>query len=190
MTDNIRTGVALVGGYLLGRTKKAKMAIGLGMFLVGKRLDLDPRHVGKLLANSPVLGSLNDQVRRELVEATRSAATAALTQRAEGLADSLHQRTLGLNRKSEPTAEGDDDAPSALDEEDGNDEKPARRTASEKAARGRKQADPDNRRTASGRTRSASGAARKASSHARSRSGAPQKATASATRKSRGESHG
>ncbi|MET7802099.1 hypothetical protein [Streptomyces decoyicus] len=97
MMNNAKIGVALVGGYLLGRTKKAKLAIGLGMFLAGKKLNLDPRQLGTLVANSPVLGPLNDQVRKELVDATKSAAGAALTQRMNGLADSLHERTLALD---------------------------------------------------------------------------------------------
>ncbi|MGW3406944.1 hypothetical protein, partial [Streptomyces zhihengii] len=97
MTKNAKIAVALVGGYLLGRTKKAKMAIGLGMFLAGKKLDLDPRRIGKLIAETPALGGLSDQVRKELVEATKSAATQALTQRATGLADSLAQRTKALD---------------------------------------------------------------------------------------------
>ena len=54
MMNNAKIGVALVGGYFLGRTKKAKMAIGLGMFLAGKKLNLDPKQLGKLVANSPV----------------------------------------------------------------------------------------------------------------------------------------
>jgi len=105
MTGNGKIGVALVGGYLLGRTKKAKMAIGLGMFLAGKKLSFDPAQLGKLVANSPVLGSLNTQVRKELVEATKSAATSALTKRASGLADSYLKlpRSLraGLNANRE-----------------------------------------------------------------------------------------
>ncbi|MFI1654357.1 hypothetical protein ACH4ZU_05335 [Streptomyces sp. NPDC020472] len=96
MTKNVRIGAALVGGYLLGRTRKARLALGFGLFLAGRRLDLDPRRVGRALASSPLVGSLNDQVRKELVEATKSAATEALVQRAEGLADSLNRRTRAL----------------------------------------------------------------------------------------------
>ncbi|RFU82666.1 hypothetical protein DY218_32025 [Streptomyces triticagri] len=121
MTGNVKTGVALVGGYLLGRTKKARMAIGLGMFLAGRKLDLDPARLGKLVANSPVLGGLNDQVRKELVEATKTAATGALTKRATGLADSLQDRTRALNdplRGRGETGEEDD----GRDEESGPDE--------------------------------------------------------------------
>ncbi|MFD5731761.1 hypothetical protein ACFWIY_02875 [Streptomyces sioyaensis] len=96
MMSNAKIGVALVGGYVLGRTKKAKLAIGLGMYLAGKRLPLDPKQLGKLVANSPVLGPLNDQVRSELVDATKSAVSTALTQRMSALTDSLHERTLEL----------------------------------------------------------------------------------------------
>ncbi|MCT4353919.1 hypothetical protein M5362_12350 [Streptomyces sp. Je 1-79] len=106
---NATTAAALVGGYLLGRTKKAKMAIGVGMFLAGRRLDLDPRRIGKLLAASPVTGALSDQVRRELVEATKSAATQALTRRATGLADTLQRRTQALGGTDEEDAETDAD---------------------------------------------------------------------------------
>ncbi|MFI9076580.1 hypothetical protein ACIGW8_08745 [Streptomyces sioyaensis] len=95
--SNAKIGVALVGGYVLGRTKKAKLAIGLGMYLAGKRLPLDPKQLGKLVANSPVLGALHDQVRSELVDATKSAVSTALTQRMSALTDSLHERTLELS---------------------------------------------------------------------------------------------
>lgn len=144
MMSTAKIGVALVGGYLLGRTKKAKMAIGLGMFLAGKKLHLDPRQLGALVANSPVLGPLNDQVRKELVDATKSAAGAALNQRMNGLADSLHERTLALEEggtdgagraaddaepEDEPRGEaGDvDDVADAGDAADAESEKPAPR---------------------------------------------------------------
>ncbi|MFD5429552.1 hypothetical protein [Streptomyces sp. NPDC127084] len=162
MTTNVKIGVAVVGGYFLGRTRKAKLAIGLGMFLAGRKLNLDPRHIGKVLANSPVLGSLNEQVRRELVETTRSAATTALTERATSLAESLHQRTLELNQGSEPEAED-----AAVDDE------AAPAEAKKKTAT---------------RTRSASEGARKKSAAARKRASAPRRSTASTGRKSRGGS--
>ncbi len=123
MMSNAKIGVALVGGYLLGRTKKAKMAIGLGMFLAGKKLNLDPKQLGTLVANSPVLGPLNDQVRKELVDATKAAAGTALTQRMSGLADSLHERTAALTEGRDAAGDTeravDDEAPRAgADDED------------------------------------------------------------------------
>ncbi|MFD8920838.1 hypothetical protein ACFV0Y_23915 [Streptomyces sp. NPDC059569] len=180
MTGNVKIAVALAGGYLLGRTKKAKMAIGLGMFLAGKKLSFDPKQLGKLVANSPVLGSLNDQVRKELVDATKSAATNALTQRASGLADSLHQRTLDLDGRAgraeddEDLDEADqdfrnDDAGNSDDEHDEHDEH------DEKPAPGRRAAA---KRTAKPAAKAASGARRTASNH----TGEPRKKTSSATR--------
>jgi hypothetical protein len=106
MMTNAKVGVALVGGYVLGRTKKAKLAIGLGMFLAGKKLDLDPRALKRLLTESPVVGALSDQVRDELIGATKAAATRALTQRVTGLADSLHERTRVLGGTAD---DGEDD---------------------------------------------------------------------------------
>lgn len=190
MTVNAKIGAALVGGYLLGRTKKAKLAIGFGMFLAGKKLSLDPKQLGKMLADSPLLGGVSDQVRKELVGATKTAATNALTQRATGLADSLHQRTLELEDPSGGQAKNDrpddgadeaegDDAPDARDDErdgddegdEGTEEKPAphRRAAKKTAARktakstggARKKAAPAARKTASGARRTASSNARR-----------------------------
>ncbi|MFI1497335.1 hypothetical protein [Streptomyces platensis] len=121
MMTNAKMGVALVGGYLLGRTKKAKMALGLGLFLAGKKLNLDPKRLGTLVANSPVLGPLNDQVRKELVDATKAAAGTALTQRMSGLADSLHERTVALSEGRDASGEieriADDGRPAADGEE-------------------------------------------------------------------------
>ncbi|MEI5032041.1 hypothetical protein RB201_01465 [Streptomyces sp. S1A(2023)] len=123
MTKNAKIGAALVGGYLLGRTKKAKLALGFGMFLLGKKIDLDPRQLGRMLADSPVLGSLNDQVRKELVDATKTAATKAVTQRAGSLADSLQQRTQALGAGSgtdeeEPDEEDDETRTAAADDDE------------------------------------------------------------------------
>src|SRR4051812_43467565 len=96
MMTNAKIGTALVGGYVLGRTKKAKLAIGLGMFLAGKKLPLNADALRQALWDSPVLGELNSQVREQIVDATRTAAKGALVQRASGLADTLHQRTQRL----------------------------------------------------------------------------------------------
>ncbi|WP_079273083.1 hypothetical protein [Streptomyces sp. TN58] len=191
---NTTTAAALVGGYLLGRTKKAKMAIGVGMFLAGRRLDLDPRRLGKLLAASPVTGALSEQIRRELFEATRSAAAQALTQRAAGLADSLQQRTRALGREDAAEADGDDgprtrkrDAEASDDgaePDDAGDDSRRRRTRSTAAAKtaGKK---GGSRASSSGGT---SGRGTGKSTAARKRTSAPRKSTASHRRKSEGDS--
>ncbi|MEV6401008.1 hypothetical protein AB0M39_40590 [Streptomyces sp. NPDC051907] len=196
MQSNVKIGVAVVGGYFLGRTRKAKMAISLGMFLAGRKLDFDPRQVGKLLANSPLLGSLNDQVRRELVDATKSAAASALAQRATNLADSLQQRTLELGQKDDPEgqdepadeADEEDGPPEAADEESGKRRRPARSKASGSTSGAKEKAAPS-KRAAAARSRSAAGETKKRATPAR-RSGTPRKSTASTARKSRGEGNG
>ncbi|MFD6274891.1 hypothetical protein ACFWFI_04835 [Streptomyces sp. NPDC060209] len=203
MTVNAKIGAALVGGYLLGRTKKAKLAIGFGMFLAGKKLSLDPKQLGRMLADSPLLGTLNDQVRNELVGATKTAATNALTQRATGLADSLRKRTLELDDPSGAQArdeedEGDEeddlDARDAQDDED--DEESGSEGAEEKPAPRRKAAAKKASNPASKTAGAASGARRTASGGARKKTGSATRKTASGTRRTassnarRGDSNG
>ncbi|WP_433859200.1 hypothetical protein [Streptomyces kronopolitis] len=169
MMTNAKIGVALVGGYVLGRTKKAKLAIGLGMYLAGKRLNLDPRQLGKLVANSPVLGPLNDQVRGELVDATKSAATSALTQRMSALTDSLHERTLALSdaggdsgRGAEPSDEPESAVhPDSEDEEPEDDEDHGSAESAESAEG--KQSAPSGQKTATSSARSGKSSAGKTS---------------------------
>ncbi|MFI7094027.1 hypothetical protein [Streptomyces lydicus] len=190
MMNNAKIGVALAGGYLLGRTKKAKLAIGLGMYLAGKKLNLDPKQLGKLVANSPVLGPLNDQVRRELVDATKSAATSALTQRMSGLADSLHERTLDL-RDAGGDAEAEEpdapDAPDASDEREkaddaGRAKESGSATRSKRPAKSAK-ASPSSRPAKSAAGKASSGARKSASGARKTASGARKTASGTARRK-------
>ncbi|MEX2981763.1 ABC transporter substrate-binding protein [Streptomyces sp. C36] len=104
--NNAKMGAAVLGGYVLGRTKKAKLAIGLGSLLAGSRVK--PGQLGKVLAESPFLSNVNDQVRRELVSAGKAAATSVLTAKAEHLADSLHERTAGMRDKAAVTSGGEE----------------------------------------------------------------------------------
>ncbi|ESP99008.1 hypothetical protein B591_12648 [Streptomyces sp. GBA 94-10 4N24] len=201
MTKNAKIGAALVGGYLLGRTKKAKLAIGFGMFLAGKKLDLDPKKIGSMLASSPVLGGLSDQVRKDLVGATRTAATNALTQRATSFADSLHQRTLRLDdpeaaREEEQRDAGDaDDADAAegeAHEPEDRDEEPEVRSE-EKPARSGKSSSGRGGSGSGGSSGSAPGkkaasTARRTTSQARAK--APAKKTAAKSRSTRGGGRG
>lgn len=194
MTGNMKVGVALVGGYLLGRTKKAKMAIGFGMFLAGKKLNFDPKQLGKLVANSPVLGTLNNQVREQLVDATRSAATNALTQRASGLADSLHRRTLDLEdpdgREDARADERDEDEGDADEKARQQDRKPASRRKSASKSPAESSAG-STAGTTSGARRTDSGDARKkTTSTARKTASRGRKTASSAARKEGGGRNG
>ncbi|MEU6083280.1 hypothetical protein [Streptomyces sp. NPDC047108] len=200
MMTNGKIAVALVGGYLLGRTKKAKVALGLGMFLAGKKLSLDPQQLGKLLANSPALSGLSNQARKQLVDATKSAATTALTNRANSLAESLHDRTLSL-RDGGPDRDAADEAPADDDteyededagrEDDrGSARKKTQRAERDEEPRGDQRSTPRRKAAAASRPRkstasstarkTASGGARKTASGARkTASGTPKKAAKS-----------
>ncbi|AJE87075.1 hypothetical protein SLNWT_6699 [Streptomyces albus] len=203
---NIKIGAALAGGYLLGRTKKAKLAIGFGMFLAGKKLDLDPRALAKTLAASPALSGLNQQVRKELVDATKSAATDALTKRVSGLADSLQDRTkaIGTADSSRRADQEEDEAGDA--EEDGRaargdggdgeeaEETRPKKTAARRKAPARKTGTPT-RKSQEGGRRSREGSAsvpkaRGEGSPARKRTAAAAKKTSASARKARGERNG
>ncbi|WP_406473320.1 hypothetical protein [Streptomyces platensis] len=205
MMTNAKIGVALVGGYLLGRTKKAKMALGLGLFLAGKKLNLDPKQLGTLVANSPVLGPLNDQVRKELVDATKAAAGTALTQRMSGLADSLHERTVALNEgrdvsggieratdddRSAADAEGQaPEADARGDAEDSGDAEGAADAEEKRAPRRKAPAAASAKTATKTATKSSAASAKKSGSAARSTARRPS-ASASGTAKSSGKNAG
>ena len=71
--DGGKIAAAVIGGYLLGRTKKMKFAIMLGGALMGKKLPTDPAQLlklaGGLVEKSPELQRLDTAVRGRLMEA-------------------------------------------------------------------------------------------------------------------------
>ncbi|MGW0231279.1 hypothetical protein ACWDWO_23475 [Actinopolymorpha singaporensis] len=106
MDNTTKIVLAVVGGYVLGRRKKARFALLLGSALAGKRLDL--RSLGQeafeRLSESPQFGRIKDEVTGELVSTGRAAAMARLTKPLDRLADSLEERTAGLTGK--PSGDG------------------------------------------------------------------------------------
>ncbi|MFC8083427.1 hypothetical protein [Streptomyces sp. NPDC057340] len=120
MNDSSRTAMAaaVAGGYLLGRTKKAKLAFAVGSYLVGRRVGLSPGQVlGQGLGGlqrAPGFQELSDQVRGELLTATRAAVTAAANRRLTGLADGLRERTDALTG-----VDGRDNGGDGRDDRDG-----------------------------------------------------------------------
>ncbi|MFC8102887.1 hypothetical protein [Streptomyces sp. NPDC057363] len=102
---------AVAGGYLLGRTRKARLALAVGTYLVGRRVGLTPGRVLSQglagLQQTPQLQELTDQVRGELLTAGRAAVTAAANRGLTGLADTLRDRTdalTGTGRLDDETA--------------------------------------------------------------------------------------
>ncbi|MFC7896051.1 hypothetical protein [Streptomyces sp. NPDC057381] len=122
---------AVAGGYLMGRTKKAKLALAVGSYLMGRRIGLSPGQILSQgmsgLQRNPQLQELTDQLRGELLTAGRTAATAAANRTLTGLADSLRDRTdalTGAGRRDDgyDADHGDDEGYEDYEDEGGPDE--------------------------------------------------------------------
>ncbi|WP_399894068.1 hypothetical protein ACGH7X_36620 [Streptomyces sp. BBFR51] len=156
---------AVAGGYLLGRTKKAKLAFAVGSYLAGRRIGLSPGQVLSQglgdLQRMPQVRELTEQVRGELLTAGRAAVTAAANRRLTGLADTLRDRTEALTGES-LRDDADDEAreEGAGDEEDREEargpapappHRPAKKTAKRPAKRAAKKTVPAKKATAPAR---------------------------------------
>src|SRR5436305_5764019 len=118
MNNAAKLGAGVAGGYLLGRTKKLKLAIGLGAWLMGKRLQMSPGQLAMQglgqLRQSPEFAEITDRLRNEVGGAGRKAISAAASSRMESLADRLRERNEGVDDEEDDY--DDEDAP--VDEED------------------------------------------------------------------------
>ncbi|CAO5160729.1 conserved hypothetical protein [Frankia sp. AiPs1] len=117
--SNVKCGLALVGGYVLGRTRKAKAAISLGLWLSGHNY-----HAKDLLRDQMVRltrstegEKLINQFRGPATEAGRRAAMAvyeaqldrlsgALAGRTERLTSALHDPEKAVRDGTEAVREG------------------------------------------------------------------------------------
>ncbi|MFI9263280.1 DNA primase [Streptomyces werraensis] len=179
-------GLAIGAGYLLGRTKKLKMALAVGGLVAGKKLNLSPRAVADLvsqqLRDNPQFKELGDQLRGELRGAGKAASGALVERQISSLADRLHGRTAEVrgrlsgdgaeDRDAEDTGEGPDDHEPDDTGEDRDDE----------GGRGR---EPDTARTAKKAAKKApakkGSAAKKAAPAKRAAGGPAKKAAAKKT---------
>ncbi|MBB4794691.1 DNA primase [Streptomyces nodosus] len=100
MMNRTALGLAIGAGYLLGRTRKMKLAFTVASLVAGKRKDLNPRaladRINQQLTENPQLKEMGDQLRQELRGAGKAASGALLDRRIEGIADRLHDRTAQL----------------------------------------------------------------------------------------------
>src|SRR3954469_10814732 len=124
MNNAAKLGAGVAGGYLLGRTKKLKMAVGLGAWLIGKKLDLSPSQpamqgLGQL-RESPQFGELSERLRGEVGGAGKRALAAAATSRMESLADRMADRNDRLTGEADEDYD-DDEEKGPVDEADDQD---------------------------------------------------------------------
>ncbi|MEU4998038.1 DNA primase [Streptomyces sp. NPDC021622] len=133
-------GLALGAGYVLGRTKKMKLALAVGTMVAAKRMRLGPRVLGDLvsrqLQENPQFKEIGDQLRADLQGVGRAASGALVERQMEGLADRLHGRTEQLRDRIAGVAP---DVPGATDEAEDEpaEEEPAEEVASERKPKSR-----------------------------------------------------
>jgi hypothetical protein len=106
-----RMALGVAGGYLLGRSRKMKLATFLAIVAAGGK------HPGELLRRVPVLGEggpldeLTGDLRGRLVDAGKSAAMAAASNRIDSLSDRLQQRAdLMRGTRAAPEEEYEEEA--------------------------------------------------------------------------------
>ena len=99
MKCGARVALGVAGGYLLGRTKKMKLALMLGGMAAGRRAggpgELLSRGT-KLVEASPELSRLVGEVRGRLLEAGKGAAVAIAARQVEALTDRVGRRVETL----------------------------------------------------------------------------------------------
>ncbi|MFE9570590.1 DNA primase [Streptomyces sp. NPDC006692] len=177
MNNRLGLGLAVGAGYLLGRTKKAKLAFGIGTLVMGKRLQLNPRALADFataqLAENPQFKEIGDQLREDLRGVGKAATGALLNRQIEGLADRLHDRTLDVQDRISGVTPDVSAASDEEEDEDGDEHE---------------EGNEDEDRTSAGRGEGAAGRRQRAPAKKTSvaRSSSPKSATSSAARKSGG----
>lgn len=159
----VAIGVAV--GYLLGRTKKGRLALTLAAAGATGKLAGNPAQLVKqgvsLLGSSPELKSLTEDVRGRLVDAGKAAAVSATSGRINALTNRLEERTEGLRRPPVPGRGGDeerDDQEESYDEDNEEflDDEEAETDEEEEPAEEEERRRPAARRTARPRRSTAS----------------------------------
>ncbi|MFH9602978.1 DNA primase [Streptomyces rochei] len=95
--NRVGMGLAVGAGYLLGRTKKLKLAVAVGTMVAGKKMNLTPKGIAELvgsqLQNNPQFKEIGDQLRTDLRGVGKAASGALVERQIDALADRLHGRT-------------------------------------------------------------------------------------------------
>ncbi|MFF8938237.1 DNA primase [Streptomyces paradoxus] len=122
-------GLAVGAGYLLGRTKKLKMAMAVGGLVAGKKMNLSPRMVAELLQqqlrNNPQFKEIGDQLREDLRGVGKAASGAMVERQLDALSDRLHGRTAQVRDQLTGVVPGgreDDDADAEYEDEEPEDD--------------------------------------------------------------------
>jgi len=126
-------GLAVGAGYLLGRTKKLKLAFAVGTLVAGKRMHLSPRAVADLvsqqLLKNPQFKEIGDTLRQDLRGVGKAASGAMVERQIDAIADRLHGRTAqvrdqlsGMAPEVPGLSDDEDDEPEEDEESEGDEE--------------------------------------------------------------------
>lgn len=124
--NRVGLGLAIGAGYLLGRTKKLKMAVAVGTMVAGKKMNLTPKGIAELvsgqLQNNPQFKEIGDQLRTDLRGVGKAASGAMVERQIDALADRLHGRTAEVRDQLSGVASrapgvGSDDSRGSRDSE-------------------------------------------------------------------------
>jgi hypothetical protein len=104
MNTGARLGLAVVAGYVLGRFHKMRWALTVAGLAGRGRL---PGGSGgllqqgvKVLASSPEVAKLTDEMRGRLIDAGKAAAVAAVSSKLDSLSEGLRERTDAMQATS------------------------------------------------------------------------------------------
>ncbi|MGW6909488.1 DNA primase [Streptomyces sp. NPDC054940] len=130
--NRVGLGLAIGAGYVLGRTRKLKLALAVGSVVAGKRMHLSPRGVADLvseqLLKNPQFKEIGDQLREDLRGVGEAASGALVERQLDALSDRLHGRTAEVREQlsgAVPTPDlGAEDEDAEEAEEETGDEEP------------------------------------------------------------------
>ncbi|MFJ7076999.1 DNA primase [Streptomyces sp. NPDC098781] len=193
--NRVGLGLAVGAGYVLGRTKKMKLAFALGTLVAGKRMNLSPRAVADLvsqqLQNNPQFKEIGDQLREDLRGVGKAASGAMVERQLDAFSDRLHGRTAEVREQltgAVPTpdlgSKNEEDAEDAEGTEDTEDEgrdeasrkapakkAPAKKTAKKAAKKAPAKKTAPSKKAAAKRTGAPRSAARKTAAARRTKGG-------------------
>jgi len=140
--NRVGMGLAVGAGYLLGRTKKLKLAFAVGSVVAGKRLHLSPKMLADLvsqqLLKNPQFKEIGDTLREDLRGVGKAASGAMVERQIEALADRLHGRTAEVRDQLSGVTQ---EVPGLSEDEDS--EEDEERDEEETGTRGGRDADSD-----------------------------------------------
>ncbi|MFD5747493.1 histone protein [Streptomyces sp. NPDC127033] len=105
----IALATAVLGGYVLGRTRKGRLALTVAMAVAGRGLGFGPGGLAaegaRRLTDVPQVTEMKEHVREQGVEAARGALSAVSDRVMGSLADTISGRTTRLSQKDDEDEE-------------------------------------------------------------------------------------